>query len=70
MTTIVLRRIAVSARGTAAPAIAPGIGRRVGVPHGGEPQVGLGGDHAEHVGQVRVGAAQDGDVDRAAQLPP
>ena len=59
-------------RGLGAPDRRPGDRARdrggVVVPRRREPQVRLGGDHAEHVGQVRVRAAQDGDVDR--QLSP
>ena len=37
--------------------------RRVGVPRRGQPEVGLGGQHPEHVGDVRVAAAEERDVD-------
>ena len=44
-------------------------GHRVLVPRGDESQVGLGGDHAQHVGNMRVAAAQQRNVDRHAYKP-
>src|SRR3712207_7550974 len=44
-----------------------GYRRGVGVPRGDEPQVRLGGEDAEHVGDVGVSAAEQGEVDRHAR---